>query len=95
MLAQGALELNDAIRSALDGDALLFVGAGLSFLSKNEKGENLPDGAALIDLLLEQPLKTGSKHPLDRVAGHVIRKKSVDFVYDLLKKIANCLVCRS
>lgn len=80
------LDLDDAIRSVLDGDGILFVGAGLSFLAKNASGHTLPDGQALIDLLLEQPSKTGSKHPLDRVAGHIVRKKGVDFVYELLKK---------
>lgn len=41
---------------------------------------------ALIDLLLEQPKGRGSPHPLERVAGHVTRKKGVDFVYDLLQR---------
>lgn len=86
MGAKGVIQLDDAVRSALDGDAILFVGAGLSFLSRNASNENLPDGLALIDLLLNQPPKTGSKHPLDRVAGHAIRTRGVDFVYDLLKR---------
>jgi hypothetical protein len=63
---------------------LLIVGAGVSFLSKTKAGDKLPDGAALVDLLLDQPVGTGSKHPLDRVAGHVTRTKGVDHVYDLL-----------
>jgi hypothetical protein len=41
------MEIDDAIRCALDGDAMLFVGAGLSFLSKNRDGEQIPDGKAL------------------------------------------------
>lgn len=65
---------------------MLFVGAGLSFLSRNMNDESLPDAASLVDLLLNQPLGTGSKHPLDRVAGHVVRMRGVDFVYDLLMK---------
>ncbi len=80
------IELDDAIRCALDGDALLFIGAGLSFLSRAKDGERLPDGSALIDLLLEQPAGTGSKHTLDRVSGFVVRTKGVDFVHELLKK---------
>jgi SIR2-like domain len=70
----------------LDGDAVLFVGAGVSFLSRNMEDENLPDGASLVDILLEQPRGKGSKHPLDRIADHVVRNKGVDFVYDLLKR---------
>ena len=38
----------------------------------------------MVDLLLEQPVGTGSKHNLDRVAGAVVRRKGVDFVYDVL-----------
>ena len=65
---------------------MLFVGAGVSFLSRNMEDENLPDGASLVDILLEQPRGKGSKHPLDRIADHVVRNKGVDFVYDLLKR---------
>lgn len=61
-------------------------GAGVSFLSRNMEDENLPDGASLVDILLEQPRGKGSKHPLDRIADHVVRNKGVDFVYDLLKR---------
>jgi SIR2-like domain len=64
---------------------VLFIGAGLSFLSKNMSGEGLPDGRSLIDVLLGQPPGTGSPHPLERVAGHVVRTKGVDFLYDLLR----------
>lgn len=80
------IELDDALRCALDGDAILFVGAGLSFLSKTAAGEKIPDGPGLVNLLLGQPLDAKSKHPLDRVAGHVVRSKGADFVYDTLKE---------
>lgn len=49
-----AITLDDALRSALDGDAILFVGAGLSFLARGPGGKRIPDVDALIDLLLEQ-----------------------------------------
>ncbi|MFD1703680.1 SIR2 family protein [Methylopila henanensis] len=84
------MEIDDAVRCALDGNAVLFVGAGVSFLSKNKSGSVIPDGRSLVDLLLEQSEGTGSPHPLERVAGHVVRKKGVDFVVDLLKKHLNC-----
>lgn len=48
--------------------------------------EALPDGNSLIDILLEQPAGTGSKHPLERVAGHVTKSKGVDFLYNLLER---------
>jgi len=80
-----AITLDDALRSALDGDALLFVGAGLSFLSRGPSDRRIPDVDALIDLLLEQSPGTGSKHKLDRVAGSVARSKGTDFVYDIVR----------
>jgi hypothetical protein len=42
-----------------------------------------------VDLLLEQPPGTGSAHPLDRVAGTVVRRKGVEFVYDILQSHFN------
>lgn len=81
------MELDDAVRIALNGDALLFTGAGLSFLAKTSKGQALPDGNSLKDILLQQPPGTGSLHPLDRVAGHAVRRHGVDYVADLLNDI--------
>ena len=80
------IELDDAIRSANDGNGLLFVGAGLSFLARRkDNGGVVPDTSCLVDLLLEQPPGKGSPHPLDRVAGAVVRKKGVEFVYEILR----------
>lgn len=79
------MDLNDAVRIALDGDAMLFTGAGLSFLSKTADGSKLPSGDQLKDILLEQPLGKGSPHPLDRVAGHAVRQHGVEWVFDQLK----------
>jgi hypothetical protein len=79
------MELHDAVRIALDGDAMLFTGAGLSFLSKTANDATLPTGDLLKDILLDQPLGTGSLHPLDRVAGHAVRERGVDWVFETLK----------
>ncbi|UAK23736.1 SIR2 family protein [Sphingomonas nostoxanthinifaciens] len=79
------MELHDAVRIAFDGDAVLFAGAGLSFLSKTADDTELPAGNALKDILLDQPLGTGSPHPLDRVAGHAVRTRGVDWVFETLK----------
>lgn len=79
------MELHDAVRIAFDGDAVLFTGAGLSFLSTTANGAKLPAGDALKDILLNQPLGTGSLHPLDRVAGHAVRERGVEWVFETLK----------
>lgn len=81
---EAAIQINEAVRCVLDGDGLLFVGAGLSFLARSKNDQPVPDASTLVDLLLENPLKTGSKHPLHRVAGDVVRSKGVDFVYNIL-----------
>ena len=79
------MELHDAVRIALDGDAVLFTGAGLSFLSKSANDATLPSGDLLKDILLDQPHGTGSLHTLDRVAGHALRQRGVEWVFDVLK----------
>jgi len=79
------MDINESIRCAIDGDAILFIGAGLSFLAHRLNGEAVPDASSLIDILLEQAEGTGSKHSLDRVAGSVLRARGVDFVDSVLK----------
>jgi len=59
-LRRTVIELDDTIRSASDGNGLLFVGAGLSFLARRkDNGEAVPDAACLADWLLEQPAAGG------------------------------------
>lgn len=79
------MELHDAVRIAFDGDAVLFTGAGLSFLSETANHAKLPTGDELKDILLKQPVGTGSIHPLDRVAGHAVRENGVEWVFETLK----------
>lgn len=45
----------------------------------------MPDGRNLAKILLEKPKEATVSHPLDRVAGHVVKSKGVDHVYTLLK----------
>lgn len=75
------MELDDAIRSAIDGDSLLFVGAGISFLSRGMNGKAIPNSQTLTDLLLDQPPGTGSKHTLERISGSILRKRGRDHIY--------------
>lgn len=80
------MDISAAIRSAIDGNAILFVGAGVSHLSYLSNGDPVPSSSQLIDLLLEQPGGTGSKHPLSRIAGSVYKEKGSDFIYDIIVK---------
>lgn len=79
----GQITIEDAIRIAADGDALLFVGAGIGFLVEGPNGK-LPDGAKLSNRILGRP-DASSAQPLDKAVGYAIRKgPGVEHVYDTL-----------
>jgi SIR2-like domain len=61
------MELDEALRHALDGQAILFVGAGFSTQALTAKGENLPTGSKLA-MLLATKLKLAATPSLDIVA---------------------------
>src|SRR5258706_372680 len=50
---RNSVKLDDAIRHALDGNAVLFVGAGYSTLATNRMGKHLPTGAQLARTFLD------------------------------------------
>ncbi|WP_375270976.1 SIR2 family protein [Sphingomonas sp.] len=78
--------LHEAIRIAADGDAILFVGAGVGFLVKGPKGP-LPDGTKLSNRILGRLDDEPDAPPLDRAAGFAIRKGvGADGLYDILKE---------
>src|SRR5688572_29067876 len=68
---------------AADGDAILFVGAGIGFLIEGPNG-TLPDGAKLSNRILGR----GDDEPaqlLDKAVGYAIRKgPGVEHVYKIL-----------
>ena len=70
-------------RSVLDGSATLFVGAGLSFLSKNAAGVTLPNGEQLKSAL---QLETGAtkNYALDKIANFYVKKHGSLKLYDFL-----------
>lgn len=78
------LTIQEAIRIAADGDAILFVGAGVGFLTRNSTGP-LPDGRRLSNRMLGRADDEPNAPPLDRAAGYAIRKgMGVEGVYQLL-----------
>lgn len=78
--------IDDAIRHALDGSAILFVGAGLSFLSKNIKGITVPNGKELSGILHDATNIKRDTHTLDRISGHYIRTLGANNLCNLLKE---------
>lgn len=81
-----AISIEDAIRIAADGDAVLFVGAGVGFLIQGPNG-TLPDGATLSNRLLGRPDDQIPAPPLDKAAGFAIRQgQGAEHVYNVLKE---------
>ena len=70
-------------RSVLDGSATLFIGAGLSFLSKNAAGEILPNGEQLI-ISLHAGSGATKSYALDKIANFYIKKHGPLKLYDCL-----------
>ena len=66
----------------LEGSAILFVGAGLSFLSKNKNGTTLPNG----ELLKQLHTETGTKKvfPLEKISSFYVKKFGSARLYEYL-----------
>ncbi|AFT96628.1 hypothetical protein AMBAS45_15825 [Alteromonas macleodii str. 'Balearic Sea AD45'] len=86
------MELNSQITSKylvdiLNGDAVLFLGAGASTLAKNSLGESLPLGSQLSALICED-MGEGSEYdrPLDKVSSYYSKIKGESTLVALLKK---------
>lgn len=78
--------LHEAMRIAADGDAILFVGAGVGFLVKGPRGP-LPDGTKLSNRILGRLDDEPNAPPLDRAAGFAIRKGvGAEGLYKILKE---------
>lgn len=76
--------LEDAIRIAADGDAILFVGAGVGFLMEGKRGP-IPNGAVLSNRILGRKDSTPNPPTLDKAAGFAIRRgNGVEGVYNTL-----------
>lgn len=79
--------LEDCVRSAIKGQAVLVVGSGVGFLAKNIGGSSVPSTSRLLELLfaeLEEPLD--ARAPLDRVAAHFGQTKGFPRLYEILKQ---------
>ena len=67
------MELDEALRHALDGQAILFVGAGFSIQARSAVGETLPTGAKLATLLASE-LGLSTVPSLDIVSDMFVHK---------------------
>jgi hypothetical protein len=78
-------KLEAALRSALSGTALLFVGAGVSFLSKNKENNEIPNGEGLSDILHDAVQIERRKHSLPSIADYYRSQKGAQSLIDMLK----------
>ncbi|HVZ99150.1 MAG TPA: SIR2 family protein [Caulobacterales bacterium] len=78
-------KLDGPVQHILDGTATLFLGAGVSFLSKNKDGLPLPNGDELKLLLASELKMSAGGHALDKLANHFRKKRGPAPLYDLLQ----------
>lgn len=82
---RGGEALRSAIRQALNGDAILFLGAGAAKDAETESGTPLPTGQELSDILA---LECGSRpgYSLDSIAQHFLDVRSETVLINVLRK---------
>lgn len=85
------MELEKAIEKILDGQAVLFAGAGFSYGAKNVKGE-VPCAKQLKkDLLSDMGMDDNSQYGLEIIADFYKKKKSAIELIDRLREQYNIL----
>lgn len=77
--------LRAAIRSALNGEAILFLGAGAAKAAKTSKGDCLPTGQELSDALATD-CGLGGGYPLDSITEHFLDARSETALINALRK---------
>ena len=77
--------LGAAIRSALNGDAILFLGAGAAKAAKTSKGNPLPTGQELSDALAKD-CGLGGGYSLDSITEHFLDARSETALINALRK---------
>lgn len=78
------MDVQQFIRHAIDGNAVLFTGAGFSFGATNRVDEKIPSGIGLASMLLDSVGYGGRELPLDRAAAAYLRRKDEAELVNLL-----------
>lgn len=81
-------DLRSAIRFALSGSGVLFLGAGASKNAFDKKGKPLPTGQELADSLAAE-CGLGQGYPLDSITEHFIDVRSETTLINVLRKNLN------
>ena len=89
------MNIEEAIRHAIDGNAILFLGAGFSCGGKNRNGETLPSASELSKRLCKEmgiPESSDLAIVSDMFIDHSVYGKGVKELISFLKK--QCLALR-
>lgn len=78
------MELEEAIKVALEGQAVLFAGAGFSFGAKNKYGK-MPQAKEIKNILLKELGKADSEYGLEVISQLYKNKKSEEELVEILK----------
>ena len=84
-MAEQNASLRIAIRDALNGEAILFLGAGAAKDAKTRKGKTLPTGQQLADALAAD-CGEDAGYPLDSIAQHFLEVKSETALINALRR---------
>lgn len=88
------MELIDAIKCALDGDAILFLGAGFSIGGKNKNNVELPSASKLSEIIckdMEIEVTDELTIASERYIRDIHKGKGLEKLIDLLKNNLTCL----
>lgn len=77
------MTLDEAVKHALDGNAVLFLGAGFSWGAENIEGNPIPNGKALSKLLLSEVGYSGTA-PLDKASAAYLRRATPEQLVEKL-----------
>ncbi|MAZ18165.1 MAG: hypothetical protein CL535_17795 [Ahrensia sp.] len=77
--------LDKAISAAIDGDAVLFLGAGVGQYSKDVNGDTLPTGSQLCSEMSDKMGLDNVEQDLPRIAQYFRRKEGAFGLLNLLK----------
>ena len=80
------MKIEQAIEKILDGQAVLFAGAGFSYGAQNIEGE-VPSAKKLKEkLLLDMGFNQATEHSLESISNFYKSKKSPEELIDKLKE---------
>lgn len=84
------MTLEEAIKNAIDGKAILFTGAGFSFGARNREGKSIAAGRDLANALMREIGETRINLSLDRASSAYLRRRSkTDLIKHLISQYSD------